>query len=122
VNPLRLAITLLFCLLQVLSPLLHAHVGEDCSPTAVHLPGLENGGSLGDGHRAAPIDGMLICAAKGVRPGTPVLSPAPQAAPTHADLPIPRPVLVPAAAPVPFSLPGHPPTRRPPGRAPPARI
>lgn len=65
-NLLRLHVTLFFCLLQVFTPLLHAHVGTEASPTAVHLPGLEHIAT--DGQMAAPAEGVLVCAAKGVRP------------------------------------------------------
>ncbi|BCX88286.1 hypothetical protein MIN45_P0655 [Methylomarinovum tepidoasis] len=82
---LRLYVTLFFCLLQVFAPLLHAYVGADASPTAVHLPGLEQVAT--DGQPAAPAEGVLVCAAKGVRPGAVVFSC--EAGPVPGQCPLP---------------------------------
>ncbi len=82
----------LFCLSQLFAPLVHAHVGADFSPAALHLPGLEAACVQHDLAFPAAMEqenGLVVQAAKGVRQFRALLPPMPALATVFAGMPQP---------------------------------
>ncbi|GAB6067147.1 hypothetical protein JCM13664_04650 [Methylothermus subterraneus] len=119
----KLAVWLLLCVPQVFLPLVHAHVGGERAPGAVHLPGLEryshpDGPELSGGAALPAWEGAIVRSDDGLRrepvATLPWLAILPSALPSRL-LPA---AFLPPPTPAPSPPPSYLPSPRP--RAPPA--